>query len=80
MNNFEELAKKAREMSDMLDVSMKEFENILNIDHSSLNEEQSIAMNNAKRITTQALDLAKKGDVVGINDLINTFKNASKNN
>lgn len=80
MSNFDELLKQSKEMSKNLDLSIKEFENIISADYSHLPEEQKKSMEDAKRITSQALEMAKKGDVSGINNLINSFKDGSKNN
>lgn len=80
MSNFDELLKQSKEMSKNLDLSIKEFENIISADFSHLPDEQKQSMDEAKKITMQALEMAKKGDVSGINNLINNFKDGSKNN
>lgn len=80
MKQLDELLKNSKELGKLLDVSISEYENKLTSDLSDLKGIDKESIENAKRITQTALELAKKGDVSGINNLINSFKDASKNN
>ena len=80
MSDINELLKQSKELSENLKKSLDVFEKSVESNLSNQKDVDIDSIEKAKRITRQALELAKKGDVSGINNLLNTFKNGSKDN
>jgi hypothetical protein len=80
MSQINGLLEASKKLSLELEKSMKGFEDIVsaNLDQADTTEANKQALESAKRTTLSALQMARSGNVQGINELINSFKDGRK--